>query len=87
MAEQMSAREAWETVRDVADGSGSAIKRADSRYARACAIVEAAVHAHEKLDALHFMAYPDWSSKQHASIAWFKAFENVRALERGEAGE
>ena len=75
MAEHMSAREAWWIVL-----AGAPLARtmrepewllASNRYARACAIVEALVHAHEGLDELSDYDVPIRTAK-------------VRALERGD---
>ncbi len=51
-------------------------------HARARSIVDAAVEAHEKLEALNEMQWPTWAAKQRASIEWFEAYERLRALER-----
>lgn len=77
MADQhMSAREAWEIVQDGdpwdhSHESDDARQAAVARYARACGIVEAAIHAHEGLDELSDYDVPIRTVK-------------VRALERGD---
>lgn len=73
MAEHMSAREAWAVAREGNPETWecSCNDRDRARYARACAIVEAAIHAHEGLDELSDYDVPIRTVK-------------VRALERGK---
>lgn len=84
MAERMSAREAWEIVKageptvvvhfmrdGIYESTEDAYKATKARYARARAIVEALVHAHEGLGELSDYCVPIRTAK-------------VRALERGD---
>lgn len=88
MANHMSAREAWEIVK----GGNPMHRRYPEewevmRYARACAIVEALVDAHESRCALDDDETGDRPTRLLLVEACLEALAHVRALERGEEGK